>query len=146
MSESTKDTYGKWTHIDALMKAGGQITLGRMAPLDGVAVAGDDHNLYAALRRRPDETVSALATARPGDRCRAKRRRTDQRNRRQSVRPQAAEHSQKTIAVKGAKGPRLPTRSLLVSLGALLKAAKICQEPIFRAGAGRHIHGLGFAY
>ena len=42
------------------MNAGGQITLGRMAPLDGVAVAGDEHNLCAVLRRRPDETVTAL--------------------------------------------------------------------------------------
>ncbi len=60
LSESTKEGEGLWAHIDALMKAGGQITLGRMAPLGGVAVAGDEHNLYVALRRRPDETVSAL--------------------------------------------------------------------------------------
>lgn len=60
MSESPKKTEVQWIHIDALMKAGGQITLGRMAPLDGVAVAADDHNLYAALRRRPDETFTAL--------------------------------------------------------------------------------------
>ena len=58
MSESIKENHGSWVYIDALMKAGGQITLGRMAPLDGVA--GDEHNLYAALRRRPDETVTAL--------------------------------------------------------------------------------------
>jgi hypothetical protein len=37
-------------HLDALVSA----------PLDGVAVAGDDRNLYAALRRRPNETVTAL--------------------------------------------------------------------------------------
>jgi hypothetical protein len=60
MTESTKQTEVSWTHIDALIKAGGQITVGRMAPLDGVAVAGDEHNLYAALRRRPDETVTSL--------------------------------------------------------------------------------------
>ena len=60
MSESKKETQGVWGHIDALMKSGGQITLGRMAPLDGVAVAGDDRNLYSALRRRPNETVAAL--------------------------------------------------------------------------------------
>ena len=42
------------------MKSGGQITFGRMVPLDGVAVAADDRNLYAALRRRPNETVAAL--------------------------------------------------------------------------------------
>ena len=59
MSESKKETQGVWGHIDALMKSGGQITLGRMAPLDGVAVAGDDRNLYSALRRRPNETVAA---------------------------------------------------------------------------------------
>ena len=60
MSEDTKRTEMQWTHIDALMKAGGQITLGRMAPLDGVAVAADDHDIYAVLRRRPEETVTAL--------------------------------------------------------------------------------------
>ena len=48
----------QWTHLDALVKAGGQITLGRMAPLDGVAVAADDHNLYAVLRRKPEETFA----------------------------------------------------------------------------------------
>jgi hypothetical protein len=60
MDEDTTQPETQWVHIDALMKAGGQITLGRMAPLDGVAVASDDRNLYAALRRRPNETVSAL--------------------------------------------------------------------------------------
>ena len=50
----------KWAHIDALTNAGGQITLGRVAPLDGVALAGDGKDLYAALRRRPDESVEAL--------------------------------------------------------------------------------------
>lgn len=60
MTKSTKETEGSWTHIESLMKAGGQITLGRMAPLDGVAVAGDEHNLYAVLRRRPHETIAAL--------------------------------------------------------------------------------------
>jgi hypothetical protein len=60
MSDNTTDADGRWAHIDELVKSGGQITLGRMAPLDGVAVAGDDHNLYAALRRRPDETLPAL--------------------------------------------------------------------------------------
>jgi hypothetical protein len=60
MSENSTGAEVQWTHIDALMKAGGQITLGRMAPLDGVAVAADEHNLYAVLRRRPDESFTAL--------------------------------------------------------------------------------------
>jgi hypothetical protein len=60
MDKDTTQTETQWANIDALMEAGGQITLGRMAPLDGVAVAARDRDLYAALRRRPDETVSAL--------------------------------------------------------------------------------------
>jgi hypothetical protein len=60
MSDNPTDTDTQWVHIKALVKSGGHITLGRMAPLDGVAVAGDEHNLYAALRRRPDETIPAL--------------------------------------------------------------------------------------
>ena len=60
MSENSTDSEAQWTHIDTLMKAGGQITLGRMAPLDGVAVAADDKNIYAVLRRWPEETVTTL--------------------------------------------------------------------------------------
>jgi hypothetical protein len=47
MPEDAKRAEVQWTHLDVLMKAGGQITLGRMAPLDGVAAAVDNHNLYA---------------------------------------------------------------------------------------------------
>lgn len=60
MSDDTTDPRGQWTHIEALVSSGGQITLGRMAPLDGVAVAGDERALYAALRRRNDESLPAL--------------------------------------------------------------------------------------
>ena len=60
MPDDTNRADTQWTHIDNLMKAGGQITLGWMAPLDGVAVAADDHNLYAVLRRKPEETFTEL--------------------------------------------------------------------------------------
>lgn len=60
MPEDTKKTDTQWAHIDALMKAGGQISLGRMAPLDGVAVAADDHDIYAVLRRKPEESFESL--------------------------------------------------------------------------------------
>jgi len=60
MDKDTTQTETQWANIDALIKAGGQITLDRMAPLDGVAVAARDRELYAALWRRPDETVTAL--------------------------------------------------------------------------------------
>ena len=60
MSENVNVTTAQWDHIDTLIKAGGQITLGRMSPLDGVAVAADQENIYAVLQRRPEETVTAL--------------------------------------------------------------------------------------
>ena len=60
MPEDAKRAEVQWIHLDVLMKAGGQITLGRMAPLDGVAVAADGHNLYAVLRRKPEETLAEL--------------------------------------------------------------------------------------
>lgn len=60
MPEDAKRAEVQWTHLDVLMKAGGQITLGRMAPLDGVAAAVDDHNLYAVLRRKPEESFADL--------------------------------------------------------------------------------------
>lgn len=60
MPEDAKRAEVQWTHLDVLMKAGGQITLGRMAPLDGVAAAVDDHNLYAVLRRKLEESFADL--------------------------------------------------------------------------------------
>jgi hypothetical protein len=60
MPEDTKTASSPWAHIEALMTAGGQITLGRMAPLDGVAVAADDQDIYAVLRRRPEEFFESL--------------------------------------------------------------------------------------
>ena len=47
-------------NIDAVIVGGGQIMLGAMRPIDGVAVAHDGHNTLAMLRRRPDETVQQL--------------------------------------------------------------------------------------
>ena len=60
MPQDIQQNDTQWSHIDALMKAGGQITLGRMAPLEGVAVAVDDGDIYAVLRRRPQESFTAL--------------------------------------------------------------------------------------
>ena len=60
MPQDIQHTDTQWSHIDALMKAGGQITLGRMAPLDGVAVAVSDQDIYAVLKRRPEESFDAL--------------------------------------------------------------------------------------
>lgn len=60
MPEDTKQTDTQWAHIDGLMNAGGQITLGRIAPLDGVAIAVVEHDIYAILRRKPEESFASL--------------------------------------------------------------------------------------
>ena len=48
-------------NIDALIDSGGQITLGTLYPIQGVAaVANDEHNSLAMLRQRPGETLQQL--------------------------------------------------------------------------------------
>ena len=48
-------------NIAALIDNGGQITLGTLRPITGVAaVANDEHNSLAMLQRRPGETLQQL--------------------------------------------------------------------------------------
>lgn len=47
-------------NIAALIDSGGQITLGALHPIECVAIANDDHNSLAMLRRRPGETLPQL--------------------------------------------------------------------------------------
>jgi hypothetical protein len=47
-------------NIAALIDNGGQITLGALHPIECVAIANDDHNSLAMLRRRPGETLPQL--------------------------------------------------------------------------------------
>lgn len=47
-------------NIAQLIEEGGQITVGRLYPIDCAAIANDDHNSLAMLRRRPGETLQQL--------------------------------------------------------------------------------------
>lgn len=47
-------------HIAQLIEEGGQITVGRLYPIECAAIANDGHNSLAMLRRRPGETVQQL--------------------------------------------------------------------------------------
>jgi hypothetical protein len=54
------ETTDAWTHITSLIARGGHITFGRIAPIDGAAVAADEHTMLAAIVRRSDESVPQL--------------------------------------------------------------------------------------
>jgi hypothetical protein len=47
-------------NIAALIDQGGQITLGALHPIKCVAVANDDYNCLAMLKRKPNKTLQRL--------------------------------------------------------------------------------------
>jgi hypothetical protein len=58
---SSADSEDRWPHIAALLASpGGHIMLGRVAPIEGAAVAVNDQALIATLVRRDEESVPAL--------------------------------------------------------------------------------------
>src|SRR5688572_19103825 len=48
------------SHITGLMEAGGQVTLGRVEPFEGVAIAAKGKKVMAALVRRNGESAEQL--------------------------------------------------------------------------------------
>jgi hypothetical protein len=55
------DSDDRWPHITALLASpGGHIMLGRVAPIEGAAVAVNDQSLLATLVRRDGEGVPEL--------------------------------------------------------------------------------------
>jgi hypothetical protein len=59
MSSAEHDN--RWPHIAALLaRTGGHITLGRVAPIEGAAIASDEQALFATLVRRDGESVNEL--------------------------------------------------------------------------------------
>jgi len=59
MSSTERDSH--WPHItELLVRSGGQIMLGYVAPIEGAAVATAEQTLFAALVRREGESVNAL--------------------------------------------------------------------------------------
>lgn len=49
-----------WPHIEEFLESGGNIEIGRVSPLDYVAVASDEHTMLAALTRNAGETLMEL--------------------------------------------------------------------------------------
>jgi len=49
-----------WPHIEEFLESGGNIQIGRISPLDYVAVASDEHMMLAALTRNARESFMEL--------------------------------------------------------------------------------------
>ena len=49
-----------WPNITELLANGGHITIGRVAHIDGAAIAADEHNVFATIVRRPKESFEEL--------------------------------------------------------------------------------------
>jgi hypothetical protein len=49
-------------HLTQFIDNGGQISIGQIHPIPCVAIANDDHNCLAMLKRRPNETLYQLLT------------------------------------------------------------------------------------
>jgi len=54
------DALGSLPYITALLMSGGSITVGRVEPMDNMAVAADASRVFATLVRQDDESVPAL--------------------------------------------------------------------------------------
>ena len=50
----------RWPQLTALLDAGGHVTLGRVEPMEGVAIAADRGEVRAVLRRRSKESAADL--------------------------------------------------------------------------------------
>jgi hypothetical protein len=46
--------------IEELLAREGQISIGAISPIPCAAIANDEHNMLAALMRRPEETLQQL--------------------------------------------------------------------------------------
>ena len=58
MKRRTRPT--RFKNIDALVKAGGEITIGRIGPVRCGATAADEDQSFAMLARRPGESLEEL--------------------------------------------------------------------------------------
>jgi hypothetical protein len=50
----------RWPHIAALLANDGHITVGYIPPINGAAIAADEHSLLVTLVRRPGESLDDL--------------------------------------------------------------------------------------
>jgi hypothetical protein len=49
-----------WPNVEAFLDYDGHISIGHIEPVGYAAIANDDHNMLAALVRRPGETFTQL--------------------------------------------------------------------------------------
>lgn len=49
-----------WPHLTKLLENAGHITVGYISPIEGAAVAADEHTLLATLVRQPGEPFDEL--------------------------------------------------------------------------------------
>ena len=60
MADLPGDPLATLANITALIEQDGQVTLGQVTPIGCVAVANDEDNCLAALKRRPGESLHQL--------------------------------------------------------------------------------------
>jgi hypothetical protein len=51
---------GRWANITALLENAGHVTIGRVAHVEGAAIAADEHTVFATVVRRRDEPFEEL--------------------------------------------------------------------------------------
>jgi len=49
-----------WPHLTKLLENSGHITVGHIPPIEGAAIAADEHTLLATLVRQPGEPFDEL--------------------------------------------------------------------------------------
>ena len=50
----------EYSQLTTFIEAGGHITIGRVAPIEGVAIAANDTQVFAVLKRREQESLLEL--------------------------------------------------------------------------------------
>lgn len=58
MNRETKSA--RFKNIDALVKAGGEVTIGRIGPVPCAATTADEDQSLAMLARKPEESLEEL--------------------------------------------------------------------------------------
>ena len=59
-NETSSELLVSWPNITGLLAHGGHITVGRVAHIEGAAIAADEHSVFATIVRRRDESFEEL--------------------------------------------------------------------------------------
>lgn len=60
MRKTPHDALASLLNLNEFIESGGEITIGQVYPIKGVAVASDDHHCLAMLQRRSNESLYEL--------------------------------------------------------------------------------------